>query len=122
MSTPNRRQFIQASAASAAIATTTKTATAKAPVHLPAEKIRIGFIGPGGRGFNAHVKTLTKLAKEGQPIELVAVCDVYSRNMDQAAKHIEKNLKKAPAKYVDYREMLEKEDLDAVCILSLIHI
>ena len=116
MSTPNRRQFIQASAASAAIATTTKTATAKAPVHLPAEKIRIGFIGPGGRGFNAHVKTLTKLAKEGQPIELVAVCDVYSRNMDQAAKHIEKNLKKAPAKYVDYREMLEKEDLDAVCI------
>ena len=55
-------------------------------------------------------------AKEGQPIELVAVCDVYSVHVDRTAKHIEKNLKKAPAKYVDYREMLEKEDLDAVCI------
>ncbi len=36
-------------------------------------KIRIGFIGPGGRGFNAHVKTLSKLCAAGQPIELVAV-------------------------------------------------
>ena len=116
MSTPNRRQFIKASAATAAIAANTKPANAEAPAHLPVEKLRIGFIGPGGRGFGAHVKTLTKLAMEGQPIELVAVCDVYKQNVDRAAEHIEKNLEKAPGKYVDYREMMEKEDLDAVCI------
>ena len=116
MTTPSRRQFIQASAASAAIAAGTRTANAKSKTPLPAEKMRIGFIGPGGRGFSAHVKTLTKLASEGEPIELVAVCDVYSENVDRAARHIEEKLKKAPAKYVDYRDMLEKEDLDAVCI------
>lgn len=116
MTTPSRRQFIQASAASAAIAAGTRTANAKSKTPPPAEKMRIGFIGPGGRGFSAHVKTLTKLASEGEPIELVAVCDVYSENVDRAARHIEEKLKKAPAKYVDYRDMLEKEDLDAVCI------
>ena len=116
MTTPSRRQFIKASAASAAIAAGTRTSKAETTTPAPAEKMRIGFIGPGGRGFSAHVKTLTTLASEGEPIELVAVCDVYSENNDRAARHIEEKLKKAPAKYVDYREMLEKEDLDAVCI------
>jgi len=116
MTIPNRRQFIKASAATAAIAATTQTANAETNPDPKVEKLRIGFIGPGGRGFNAHVRNLTKLAMEGEPIELVAVCDVYSVHVDRAANHIEENLKLAPAKYIDYREMLEKEDLDAVCI------
>ena len=118
MTTPNRRQFIKSSAGTAAIVaagTSTKTATAGTGIS-PNAKIRIGFIGPGGRGFGAHVKQLTKLAKEGQPIEFPAVCDVYNVHRDRAAKHIEKRLGYAPKKYVDFREMLEQEDLDAVCI------
>ena len=79
-------------------------------------KIRIGFVGPGGRGFGAHVKSLTTLAVEGQPIELVAVCDVFSEHRDKAADHIAKETGKAPKKYEDYRDMYELEDLDAVCI------
>ena len=116
MSTPNRRDFINASVATVAAGAAAKTAMAKAPTTKSAEKLRIGFIGPGGRGFDAHVKRLTKLAKEGRPIELPAVCDVYTVHNDRAAKHIEKNLGKAPNKYVDYLEMIEKEDLDAVAI------
>ena len=117
MTTPSRRQFIKASAATAAAVTATNTATAGETKPVSAnDKIRIGFIGPGGRGFSAHVKSLTKWAKLGQPIELVAVCDVYTKNNDRAAEHIEKNLGVAPTKYVDYLEMFEKENLDAVCI------
>ena len=121
MTDNSRRQFMKASVAAATAATVTGTSTlrateSKSKSKSKNDKIRIGFIGPGGRGYSAHVKSLTRLAKEGQPIELVAVCDVYKMYNDRAAEHIEKNLNVAPTKYVDYLEMLEKEDLDAVCI------
>ncbi len=112
---PTRRAFIQTTAAVAAAgaAVSTKTQSSAADAN---GKIRIGFIGPGSRGFGAHVKTLTTLQKAGRPIELVAVCDVYSENLDRAAKHIEKATGVAPTQYEDYRDMIAKENLDAVCI------
>ena len=115
----NRRDFIKRSAVAVAASTaaTSMTATATAaPAVTSQSKIRIGFIGPGGRGFNAHVKTLCKLQKEGQPIELVAVCDVYSKHRQRAADHIEKQTGQAPDQYIDYLEMIEKANLDAVSI------
>ncbi|MFT5301617.1 MAG: putative dehydrogenase [Mariniblastus sp.] len=114
----NRRQFIKATAATAcaAAATVQTSPTVANSTTSSLDKIRIGFIGPGGRGFGAHVKRLTQLAVEGQPIELVGVCDVYNKHRDRAAKHIERETGKAPNKYEDYLEMIEKEDLDAVCI------
>ncbi|TWU54420.1 Inositol 2-dehydrogenase [Rubripirellula tenax] len=114
-SQPSRRQFIQAGAAVATVG----AAVAKPASSHAADansKLRIGFIGPGGRGFGAHVKTLAKLQVEGRAIELVAVCDVYSEHRDKAAKHIEKETGVAPTKYEDYLDMIAMEDLDAVCI------
>ncbi len=66
------RDFIKIGGATGAIA---PTALQPSVVRAASAngKIRIGFIGPGGRGFNAHVKTLSKLCAAGQPIELVAV-------------------------------------------------
>lgn len=113
----NRRNFLATSATAATIAQAARTAAATAANS----KLRIGFIGPGGRGFGAHVKTLTKLAVEGKPIELVAVCDVYSEHRDKAASHIEKQTGKAPTKYEDYLEMIAKENLDAVSIATPDH-
>lgn len=117
--TPNRRDFIKTSgsavAATAAVGALTSTASAAKPVSA-AEKLRVGFIGPGGRGFRAHVKQMTKLQVEGQPIELVAVCDVYKKHRDRAAKHIKSKTGFEPKKYNDYLDMIEKEDLDTVCI------
>ncbi len=84
-------------------------------------KIRIGFVGPGGRGFGAHVKTLCKLENEGQPIELAAVCDVYSEHRERAANHIKKTTGKSPNQYEDFREMFAREKLDAVCIATPDH-
>ncbi|MEC8391069.1 MAG: Gfo/Idh/MocA family oxidoreductase [Planctomycetota bacterium] len=115
----NRRDFIKRSAATVAASTTTGVlglqAKAQTVSATPA-KLRIGFIGPGGRGFNAHVKNLCKLQKEGQPIELVAVCDVYNKHRQRAAEHIEKQTGVIAEQYVDYLEMIEKEQLDAVAI------
>lgn len=114
--TPNRRDFIKTSAGAVAATTALASTVSASPVPDANSKIRIGFIGPGGRGFGAHVKRLTKLQVEGEPIELVAVCDVYNKHTDRAAQHIEQKTGKAPNKYEDYLEMVEKEDLDAVCI------
>ena len=117
--TPNRRDFIKTAGATAGALAASSTVAAASPSNELRDansKFRIGFIGPGGRGFNAHVKTLTKLQVEGKPIELVAVCDVYSKYNERAAKHIKKGTGHDPTQYVDYLEMIEKEDLDAVCI------
>ncbi len=116
---PNRRGFLKTSSAAAAAAATTGaivSTTKKAIANKANDRIRIGFIGPGGRGFGAHVKTLAKLRNEGANIELAAVCDVYSEYRDRAVEHIKKQNGNTPTAYVDYTEMLAKEKLDAVSI------
>ena len=117
-SDPSRRDFLKSSAYTAGVlgAASQISSRANAATRSANAKIRIGFVGPGGRGFGAHVKRLTTLQVEGQPIELVAVCDVYNEHRDRAAKHIEKETGVAPEKYEDYVEMYEKANLDAVCI------
>ena len=113
----NRREFLQTSG-TAAVAT-----SAIANLALASQKgagangkIRIGFIGPGGRGFGAHVKELVELKKQGANIELVAVSDVYSVNADRAADYIKEHTGFTPKKLDDYREMLQGDLVDAVCI------
>lgn len=114
----SRRSFLKTSAYTAGVlgAASQLATRASATSRSAGAKIRIGFVGPGGRGFGAHVKRLTKLQVEGQPIELVAVCDVYSEHRDRAAAHIKKETGNDPEKFEDYQEMYQKANLDAVCI------
>ncbi|QDU39287.1 Inositol 2-dehydrogenase [Maioricimonas rarisocia] len=113
----SRRGFLKASGTTAlAGSALTALPAASARAARANERIRIGFIGPGGRGFGAHVKTLARLKNDGYNIELVAVADVYTVHQDRAADYIEKENGNKVTKYVDYREMIEKEELDAVAI------
>ncbi|MCA8999102.1 MAG: Gfo/Idh/MocA family oxidoreductase [Planctomycetaceae bacterium] len=116
----NRRHFLKTSSVAAGAASVLSTTSALKAAGSNG-KIRIGFIGPGGRGFGAHVKTLAKLKNEGANIELVAVAEVYSEQRDMVADYIKSENGNEPAKYVDYREMIEKEDLDAVSIATPDH-
>ncbi|HWL11041.1 MAG TPA: Gfo/Idh/MocA family oxidoreductase [Planctomicrobium sp.] len=120
MSSPvNRRSFLQTSSVAAGAMTLLSTAPARA--QDANQRLRIGFIGPGGRGFGAHVRTLAALKNEGRKIDLVALADVYSVQRDKVADYIKKENGNDPAKYVDYREMIEKENLDAVAIATPDH-
>jgi predicted dehydrogenase len=113
----DRRSFLKTSSAAAVAAGALASTTSRKARAADANGlVRIGFIGPGGRGFGAHVKTLASLKKVGVPIELAAVAEVYSVQRDKVADYIAKENGKRPTTYVDYREMLAKEDLDAVCI------
>jgi len=68
-------------------------------------KVRIGFIGTG----RIAVRHMEKLAKI-EDTRLVSVCDVHKKEAERIAKTFATNY------YTDYREMLEKEKLEAVYI------
>ncbi|MCK4244061.1 MAG: Gfo/Idh/MocA family oxidoreductase [Candidatus Omnitrophica bacterium] len=67
--------------------------------------VRIGFIGVGGIA-HSHLSRLSQI-KEA---EIVALCDVVRGKAEDAAK------KYQATSYTNYKEMLDKENLDAVFI------
>jgi predicted dehydrogenase len=111
----SRRDFVKAAAAGAA-ALSAVGAPAPARALGAADRIRIGFIGPGGRGFGAHVKSLAKLREEGANIDLVAVSEVYKMQEETVCSYIKEKTGQDPKRYEDYRDMLADENVDAVCI------
>ncbi|HEX3656666.1 MAG TPA: Gfo/Idh/MocA family oxidoreductase [Pirellulales bacterium] len=112
----SRRTFIRSTAGGVAASCAVAQTLAAPQPRAANERLRIGFIGPGRRGFAAHVKPMVELRKLDQPIDLVAVCDVYSVHRDRAANFIQSETGTAPKTYVDYREMLADAKLDGVCI------
>jgi predicted dehydrogenase len=110
----SRRSFLEASAGAAGAVMA--AATTRGSVIGANGRIRIGFIGPGGRGFGAHVKTLARLHKEGVPVDLVAVSEVYKKQEDDVCGYIAKETGVEPKRYLDYTDLLADKDVDAVCI------
>ncbi|MEM9588211.1 MAG: Gfo/Idh/MocA family oxidoreductase [Planctomycetota bacterium] len=112
-----RRTFLKSTAATAAAATVSQLSTQRASAAADSnDRIRIGFIGPGGRGFGAHVKKLCDLHADGRKVELVGVAEVFEEQRNMVADYIKEKTGYDPGRYVDYNEMIEKENLDAVCI------
>jgi len=82
------------------------------------DRINIGFIGVGGQGFNAHVNISSKFAAQNNT-SLVAVCDVWPKRTARAKGFIEKAGSGSEVKeYGDYRELLERKDIDAVVVAT----
>jgi len=102
--TTNRRRFLKSGAA--------LTALSQRRVLGANERIRIGGIGLGGR-----CRYLLNLARQEPGVEIVALCDVYEPRLEEARAKI------APTAelYVDYRRLLERNDVDAVIIGSPDH-
>ena len=72
------------------------------------KKLRIGIVGVGSIALVAHICSYNGM----EDVEIVAVSDIVPEKM---------NYDQIPAtakKYADYREMLEKESLDAVDICT----
>jgi predicted dehydrogenase len=78
------------------------------------DKIRVGVIGCGGRGVDAHIKTLLKM-KEADKVEVNAVCDVFDKRAQRAAQLT------GGKPYQDYRELLANRDVDVVVIATPDH-
>lgn len=73
------------------------------------DKIRIGVIGAGIMGFN-DVATALKVPG----VELAAACDLYTGRLERAKEIYGKDLLTTQ----DYRELLNRNDIDAVIIAT----
>jgi len=105
----NRRSFLQAASASAALA----ALGADAQDVVQQSVKRVGVIGTGWYG-KSDVCRLIQVA----PVEVVSICDVDANMLAGAAELISQRQKsgKVPRTYGDYRDMLAEKDLDIVLI------
>ncbi len=71
--------------------------------------VRLGMIGTGGMGTDGHLAAY----RQSPHVEIVAACDVNPENLARAAQRFS-----IPATYTDYREMLVREALDAVDVVT----
>jgi len=95
------------------------------------ERIRMGFIGIGNRGSQ-----LLELFMSNPDVEVAALCDIYEPYLQRDRSKVDpryleslSNLvpkmgeafPKPPARYKDFRKLLEQKDIDAVCIATPDH-
>lgn len=85
------------------------------------DRIRIGQIGCGSRGFGVHQRYVKQHA-EAENLEVVAVCDPYKPAQEKVAAHVKEWSGRAPKQFTSFRDMLEMKDLDAVMIASPDHV
>ena len=115
----SRRTFLAASAAGAASPLFVPAGVLAAPGKPGAnDRIRVGLIGTGGRP-----KDLLK--ESPADLQLVALADCDLRQIDQYEKWLAETRPAAAAekcaRYQDYRQMFDKEKLDAVFVATTTH-
>ena len=76
------------------------------------ERLRIGYIGLGNRGDQVHEAFM-----EFGDQQTTAVCDLRDDYLDVAVKRS----RAAPARYKDYRKVLDDKNVDAVVIATPDH-
>ncbi len=114
----SRRRFLAGAAATASLGPSLLRA---APAN---GRLNIAFIGYGKRAFGVMDQALRQ-----QDVRIVAVCEVEGTRLARAKEVVEKRYAedaksggyKGCATYVDYRELLGRDDLDAVVIMTPDH-
>ncbi|MDH3583556.1 MAG: Gfo/Idh/MocA family oxidoreductase [Phycisphaerae bacterium] len=81
------------------------------------DDIRVAVIGLNGRG-KSHIN----YSRGRKGIKLVAVCDPDRKVLDSRAKSAEKDLKHEVEQIVDFRKVLDRQDIDAVTIATPNHL
>ncbi len=110
----SRRNFFKTSAG---------LAIASAPGILPAlgasDKVQIGWIGVGSRGYYLMDRLYTG---SKSMVEVVAVCDTYKGNLARAKDRVQTMGGNSPKTYDDYLQVLADPNVDAVVISTPEHL
>ncbi len=122
-----RREFLQTSGATGAVvAASTFAHPAIGAVKGANERLNFAILGPGGRA-QAHIGHLLDMKKEGKPVDIIGVADVWDgnkkvgRGLYPSAERcgLDANDKTKVTK--DYRKLIENKDIDAVVIATPDH-
>lgn len=114
---PSRRQFLASASAGAAFAF---TAASYARIRGANERIALGLIGCGGRGYGAHMPGVHQHDKQ-QNVEFVAVSDPWRVRRERAAARCQEWYGRPARQFASYLDILELKDVDAVMIASCDH-
>lgn len=106
----NRREFLR----SAGAAGTAFGVGAPSRVLGANERVRLGAIGVGGRGSYV-TRYFARLGEEQGGVEIAAVCDVWQKRVDENKRQFKCD------GYLDYKELLARNDIDAVLIATPDH-
>ena len=89
----------------------------------PLERISVGVIGCGKMANDYHVP---ELLKQGD-VQVVAVCEVDQTRRENSQKRVNEHYSNAKTEYrgcdshIDFRELIARDDIDAVCIATPDH-
>ena len=108
----SRRRFLKASALAAAAPTVLASHVLGAGPAAPSNRITMGFIGIGKQG-EYHLRGLVK----NNEVRILGISEVYKQFRDMAVDLVNSTYGSSDCKgYVDYREMLARDDIQAVLI------
>jgi predicted dehydrogenase len=109
-----RRTFLEQSSRAAVVGGSllTTAGPARAAGLGANEKVRLGWIGCGGRGGQ-----LLSSFKQLPDADVVAACDVHRGRAERLAKTAGPQV----AVYTDFRKLLERQDVDAVIVPTTGH-
>src|SRR5947209_1731967 len=116
----NRREFLQKGAAVAAGgAAMSSSALSYSRIVGANDRISLGHIGVGNRG--TELDGIVAFLKDKEKVEVSAVCDVWTLNLERAVANNQKYYGKAPRTFKHPRELLALKDLDGVMISTPEH-
>src|SRR6266853_891596 len=115
----NRREFLHKGAMAAAASAAGSTALSYGRIHGANERISIGHIGIGTRG--KELDGMTAELKASKNVEMTAVCDLWTGNLERAIDASQKYYGRAPRAVRHIEELLALPDLDAVIISTPEH-
>ncbi len=108
----NRRRFLKAAGSAAILPVALRSFGAQTPATSPNNRINLGVIGMGWQGPGNTEAFLTL-----SDCQVVAACDIDTNHLQAAVKKINDAYGNEDCKaYHDYRELLARDDIDAVMI------
>jgi predicted dehydrogenase len=119
-----RRRFLQSAAGLAlgtALSSRPLSAAERARAAGANRRIRIGIIGCGDRGINAHMEGIHKHVG-AVDFEITAVCDPWRLAREKANAKVREWFGREARAFVSYRDLLAQGEVDAVMIASPDHL
>jgi predicted dehydrogenase len=84
------------------------------------DRIRVGVVGVGGRGTYVG-RAFGDVGKADSNAEVVAVCDVYQKRINQNKDMHATRYNTKVDGYLDYKELIARKDIDAVVVSTPDH-